>query len=107
MNSRALIKYKGFWDVPRIFLTHHQGRTFLFNCAFDEALDDYPDSYKVYLLPDIPDDMLPKDWTTLPTQATQYLGEVPVAHVQFDTSKRQSIDTTVLEQLIARQPLPS
>jgi len=102
MNSRATIKYMGYWDFPRIFLTRYEGRTFLFDCAFDEALDDYPEVFKVFLMPDLRDDELPKDWTTLEQKAIRYLGEVPTNRVQFDATRRQSIDTVVLDELTAR-----
>lgn len=102
MNGRALIQYRGFWDFPRIFLTRYAGRTFLFDCAFDEALDDYPEVFKVFLMPDLRDDELPKDWTTLEAKAIRFLGEVPTDSVQFDQTRRQSIDMGVLEELSAR-----
>lgn len=103
MSERAPIRYRDFWDVPRIFLARYRGHTFLFDCAFDEALDDYPDSYKVFLLPPLKDEELPKDWTILPARATGYLGEVPLGRVLFDPSRRQSIDSGILDELIARK----
>jgi hypothetical protein len=102
MSNRVAIKYMGFWDVPRIFIARHRGQTFLFDCAFDEELDDYPDSFKVYLLPDIQDHELPRDWTTLPGKAVRYLGEVPLKRVLFDPTKRQSIDSTILDEIAAQ-----
>jgi len=97
--SQTLIQYRGFWDVPRIFLARHQGQTYLFDCPFSEDLDDYPDVFKVYLIPDLTDVELPKDWTTLPKKAIRYLGEIPVAHVRFDPTRRQSIDSSIFEEL--------
>lgn len=97
--SRVAIQYRGFWDVPRIFLAVFEHRTFLFDCAFNEELDDYPDSYKVFLLPELKEEDLPVDWTTLQNRALAYLGEVPLEQVHFDPSKRQSIDTALLEEL--------
>ena len=38
----ANIQYRDFYDVPRIFVADYQGRLYLFDCPFDEALDDYP-----------------------------------------------------------------
>ena len=99
MSQRIPIIYRGFWDVPRIFLARHGGQTFLFDCAFDEKLDDYPDSYKVFLMPELQDDELPHDWTTLLPRALSYLGEVAVNAVQFDPSNRKEIDAAILQQL--------
>jgi hypothetical protein len=102
MNGQAPILYRGYWDFPRIFVTRYQGRTFLFDGTFDEAMDDYPDVFKVFLMPDLKDDELPKDWTTLQAQAIRYLGEVPTSRVEFDATRRQSIDTRILDELSAR-----
>jgi hypothetical protein len=102
MSNHAGIQYRGYWDFPRIFLTRFEGKTFLFDCAFDEALDDYPDAFRVFLMPELRDEELPKDWTTLETKAIRFLGEVPVSRVQFDETRRQSISTDILEELSAR-----
>ena len=103
MNNWTPIKYMGFWDIPRIFIVRHRGETILFDSPFDETLDDYPDSFKVFLMPSIRDEDLPKDWTTLKTRATHFLGEISVHRVLFDPSKRRSIDTAVVDELITRK----
>jgi hypothetical protein len=102
MSSRARIQYRGYWDFPRIFLTQYEGRTFLFDCVFDQDLDDYPEVFRVFLMPDLRDEELPKDWTTLEAKAIRYIGEVPTSRVQFDETRRQSIDAGILEELSAR-----
>jgi hypothetical protein len=97
------IKYLGFYDVPRNFIVRYANETLLFDCPFDEALDDYPDEYQVYVLPPMKVEELPKDWTALPPRALAYLGKVPLDRVLFDPSKRKSIDSAILEELIARK----
>jgi hypothetical protein len=99
MSHWATIKYREFWDVPRIFLVQHQGKLFLFDCPFDEATEDYPDQYRVYILPELTDDELAGSWDKLSSQATRFLGEVPVNSVLFDPTKRKEIDTKVLDDL--------
>jgi len=99
--SWATIRYRDFYDVPRIFITTHNGKLYLFDCPFNDELDDYSDSYRVYRLPAISEDELQGSWERLPKRAVNLLGEVPVIDVQFDTTKRNSINTTVLEELIA------
>src|SRR5260370_2210208 len=100
MTSWAPIRYMGFWDVPLILLTRYNGRTILFECSFDEQLDDYAESYRVYSMPDLTDEDLPKDWTTLQQKATAYLGEIPVARVRFDPTRRREVELSVLEELL-------
>ena len=99
--SWSTIRYRDFYDVPRIFITTYNGELYLFDCPFDEELDDYSDRYQVYQLQAISEDELQGSWEHLPERAASVLGTVPVAHVQFDTTRRNSIDTTVLEEIIA------
>ena len=98
----ADINYRGFWDVPLYFLVPYNGAWYLFACPFDDDLDDYAEAYQVYMMPEIPESELPKDWTTLPARAIRRVGEVPVASVQFDPTKRRQIDTAVFATLVPR-----
>ncbi len=97
--SWSTIRYRDFYDVPRIFITTHNGEQYLFDCPFDEERDDYSDQYDVYQLQAIPEDELKGSWERLPERGARAVGTVPVAQVQFDTTKRDSIDTEVLEEL--------
>ena len=98
------IQYRGYWDMPRIFLARHRGRLFLFDCAFDDVLDDYPDDFTAYELPIDADADLPKDWTTLAARAIRTLGTLPVADVAFDPSRRQAVDAAVLDRFSVPAP---
>jgi hypothetical protein len=100
MTQWAPIRYMGFWDVPLNFLVAHDGQSILFDCPFDEDIEDYAETYQVYLMPEISVEELPKDWTTLPSRAIRRLGEVPVASVQFDPTKRRQINTEVFANLM-------
>jgi hypothetical protein len=97
------IKYMGFYDVPLIFIMRYRGENYLFDCPFDDEKEDDSDSYKVYLMPDLNDQQLPKDWTTLHTRAVRYLGDVLVSNVRFDPSRRNSVDASVLDAITARR----
>jgi hypothetical protein len=98
----ASIRYREFWDVPRIFLVLHEGNCFLFDCAFDESTEDFPDTYQVYVLPEPTEEELAGSWDKLHEKATRYLGEIPTQRVRFDPSKRLETDTDVLEELTTR-----
>lgn len=99
MNRWATIRYMGFWDVPRVFLVRNEGDLYLFDCPFNERLEDDEDNYQVYLMPEIPDDELPKDWTTLKNRAIRRLGEVPVEAVKFDETRKREVDLSILNRL--------
>ncbi len=102
MVNWAPIQYRDFWDVPRIFVVTYQKKVLLFDCAFDDETEDFPESYRVYTLPSLRNEDLAGSWAKLSMQATQYLGEVPINKVRFDPSKRKEIDTAILEELTAK-----
>ncbi len=99
MNTWNPIRYRGFWDVPRIFLASYKGRVFLFDCAFDENTEDYPEQYRVYILPYLAEEELVHSWDKLHLKALQYLGEVPLNRIRFDPTRRREIDSAILEEL--------
>lgn|SRR5438046_1164081 len=99
MSDRLTIQYRDFYDVPRIFLVNHRGTLYLFDCPFDQDLDEYPDIYRVFVLPSDPCSDLSGSWDDLASRATAYLGEVPVKSVQFDSTRRREIETDVIDEL--------
>lgn len=101
MNQWTPISYGEFYDVPRIFRVTYNGQQFLFDCPFDDDLDDYPTSYRVYLLPSLVDAELKSSWEHLPRLAKQFLGTVAVSQVQFDATKRNAINPAVISELMA------
>jgi hypothetical protein len=58
-------------------------------------------------MPELSDDDLPKDWTTLKDRATRRLGSIPVAKVLFDESKRLEVDLSILDSLNVTTGMPS
>lgn len=97
------IHYRDFYDLPRIFITSYNGKQYLFDCPFDDELDDYSDSYRVYQIPALPEKELQGSWERLPELAMSFCGVVPVAEVQFDPTKRKSVNTAIFRELLARQ----
>lgn len=100
MSRSVKIKYRDFYDVPRIFIVKHRDMQLLFDSRFDEDLDDYPDFYKVFVLPDISDGDLRGSWEHLAKRAVRFLGEVRTSAVRFDPSKRRTIESAVIDELV-------
>jgi hypothetical protein len=73
--TQAKITYSGFHDVPLAFVVWHEGSQYLFWRVFDDVLDDYPDTYKVFSLPGLPADEIEKSWQHIEKLATTYLGK--------------------------------
>lgn len=105
MTRRAPIRYRDFWDVPRIFFVEDRGRLFLFDCQFDERVEDYPDVYQVFLMPPLTEADYAGSWAPLYQRATAKLGDVPVSAVVFDPTKRQAINAVVLDPFFPTAPL--
>ena len=104
MERTAPFVYREVYDVPRFMGVTHDRRQFLFESAFNDDLDDYPDFYHVFLLrPTTPDD-LNGSWVHLSERSEAYLGKVPVRDVVFDETNRREVGTGVLERLLASPP---
>lgn len=94
------IQYRDFYDVPRIFLLRYEGHLLLLDSPFGDDADEYSASYDVYLMPELPQEMLEGSWAHLRELASRQLGRIPVAAVEFDTTRRKAIDTGSLEALL-------
>ncbi len=99
MLGESEIIYRDFWDVPRIFIVRHRGQQYLFDCSFNESVEDFEETYRVYTLPDLLEGELSGSWEGLAGRAESYLGEVLVERVNFDSSRRLSIDTRIIDEL--------
>lgn len=96
------IQYRDFWDVPRVFLTHVEGKNYLFDCPFDDSLEDYPTHYHVYEMPALSKLQLKGSWLNLRNLAIAEIGTVPVQSVHFDPTRRQSIDLAIFNELLGQ-----
>jgi hypothetical protein len=99
MARWADIDYRDFWDVPRIFLVRDQGTLYLFDCQFDRAVEDYPESYDVFVMPPLSEAELAASWAPLHEHAIKRLGRLPIHGVQFDPTLRQRVDVSVIDGL--------
>jgi len=92
------ITYRGFYDIPRTFVTKWRNKLLLFDGHFDENLDDYPDNYSVYELPPALEDRLrTESWENL-ADLGRFVGRVPVSDVSFDKTRRKTIDDSILRR---------
>jgi hypothetical protein len=87
-----IISYRDFYDVPRLILASDQGSNFwVLDSCFDDTIDEYPDSYRVYFLGC--DAQQAK--TTFEAHAKgdkeELSGLVPLAQLQFDATKRRQL----------------
>jgi hypothetical protein len=102
MSAWADINYHDFWDQPRIFFVRHDGRLYLFDCAFDDETEDYPETYAVYEMPELTEADYAGSWAHLAERAVRRLAVISLDDVQFDPTKRRQIDTAVIDALMPR-----
>ena len=100
MTDRVKIAYRDFYDVPRMLIVSRRGLKLLLDSPFDDSLDKYSPTYKVYVLPTEVDEHTLKSWEALPQMAMKSLGEIPVNQVAFDATKRAEVDTGVIDSLL-------
>jgi hypothetical protein len=93
-------QYGDFFDVPRLIILRYQGKLLLLQSAFDDTLDEYPKVYSVYELPESVEPLLAGSWLFLEQVKSTPLGEIPVSAVKFDSTKRKTLDPSILEALL-------
>lgn len=95
------IRYRDFYDVPRLIVIELDTAIFVLDCPFDETLDEYPDQYLVYRLPLDAKVKLNDlaDWRPVLSGLTS-LGSVRLDAVRFDESKRKYVDAGVLAPFV-------
>ena len=97
LSTKAKIIYGGFYDVPLAFVVSHVEKQLFFLREFDHALDDYPDTYQVFTLPNLSEDVVRNSWGQIEDMATDLLGEIPIKEIEFDPMHRVWIDTKVID----------
>jgi hypothetical protein len=102
MGTKREILYSGFYDFPLAFVIRNRDRQLLFYREFDDALDEYPDKYRVFILPDMSDDEIRDSWETLRDLATQYLGDLSISEIEFDSTRTKEVDTSSIDDFLQR-----
>jgi hypothetical protein len=99
MRQWVGFEYREFFDVPRsIVLALEDDRLLLLESSFSDERSEYSDDYHLYLLPCGVD--LSGSWRRLSAAATCRLGAIPVAHIQFDATRRRLLDITPLRPFL-------
>ncbi|MBB4637844.1 hypothetical protein [Longimicrobium terrae] len=83
------IRYRDFYDVPRLIVVTLATRNYLLDCPFDDNLDDYPDKYQIYVLESL-EGLQDADWRNFADQG-RWIGDVEVDAIEFDSSRRAAI----------------
>jgi len=98
-SGRVPFEYRGFYDVPQGLIAIYNGRKYLFERLFDDDLDDYQDFYSVYDIGDIEVRDGESIWTKLQDSRRRFVYTILVKDIQFDSTKRKSINVSAFEKL--------
>lgn len=98
MSHWIEFEYREFFDVPRSLVLSHDDRLVFLESTFSESNCEFSDDYELYLLPGDVD--LSGSWNHLAGTAIRRLGTIPIAHVQFDPTRRRKLNLASLRQLL-------
>jgi hypothetical protein len=82
-------EYRDFDDIPRMMVCTNAQGTYLFQSRFDEAKDEYADTYEVYRIRPLSDSDACASWFGLETRALERLPDIPVGDFPFDVATRR------------------
>jgi hypothetical protein len=99
--SEVKIIYGGFWDFPLAFAASYENVQYLFYREWDDELDDYEDEYDVFILPNLSEDEIKRNWA-LALEKAKPFGKIPVKQVVFDSTHRLIVDTVTFDRIITR-----
>ncbi|MBZ5695908.1 MAG: hypothetical protein LAN36_11185 [Acidobacteriia bacterium] len=95
-------QYVEFYDYPRSLVLRHRGKLVLMQSAFDQGADEYPDNYTVYLLPNsVAADLSRGDWEFLGKLILKPIGQIQIAKIAFDPTRRKQLESAILDDLIS------
>jgi hypothetical protein len=85
-----ILWYRDFYDVPRLFCIRVRDGYLLFDCPFDDSLDDYPQSYSITLVPTLP--LMTEDSVLEAASSCSPRGDIPLADIHFDETRRAHVE---------------
>ncbi len=93
------IRYRDFYDIPRAVVVEWSGILYLLDCTYDTDIDDYEPIYTVHRLPEELRTRIDEiSWTGL-GHLGQRVGSVKTSDVEFDPTRRRSVNPSVFDRL--------
>ncbi len=90
--------YREFYDVPRSVIVELPDGLVLLESRFLDDVGEYAESYEAFFLPADVD--LDGSWTHLSGLAIRALGSMPIERVEFDESRKKSINLASLKPVL-------
>jgi hypothetical protein len=99
MDEWIAFQYRDFYDVPRAMVFGWQGSTYLLDCRFDGAMDDYPCRFEVYrLLSEAGAQLDEGSWAGLHEQG-ELIGTIETSQIVLDETRRNLIHSSVFRHI--------
>lgn len=99
MTEWLPIRYRAFYDLPRMVVVEYQGKLFLLDSRFERSVDEYSQDFIVYDLPRVADAILEcPSWEGLASLG-KALGTIPTASITFDPTRRRAIAADLFERI--------
>jgi hypothetical protein len=93
------IRYRGYYDIPRMIVVRKDLSLFLLECPFDQSIDEYSSHFTIYRLPlDLESQLDTMSWAHL-SSLGERLGQIPVDLVEFDATRRNAIKASIFDRL--------
>lgn len=97
-SARIPFIYKDFWDIPRAIVLEWNDSIYFFDCPFDDALDDYANTYKVFRLPAETATGVDVSWLDFHLRG-EAIGYVESQDFEFDATRRHTVSAAVFERI--------
>jgi hypothetical protein len=96
--THLTITYRDFHGVPRLFaLEAEPGVALTFDCPFDDEDDDFPDFYEVWSIETELSEAIERYQSPDQKPGPAHLGVLNVSVVEFDRTRRATVDAGILE----------
>lgn len=101
MAELPIAQYSGFHDIPRVVFVRYRDELYVFDCDFDDDLDDYPPDFEVRTLDEEAYARFNRRELGLGDLIAggRWVGTVPTRAVQFDETARKSVDDGIFASL--------
>jgi hypothetical protein len=96
----------GFYDVPRYITLIYCDKMIFLRSEFDDDLDDYPNSYSVYVIPESFAASVTAGSWEFRSKELVYIGEILIADVRFDSRDFKELDASCLDRLLKDRAVP-
>ena len=103
-NTWVHFQYCGFYDYPLMLAFEIEGGTILLSRDFDESQDEYESDYKIFRISRDAFLNNQEPWAQLLQVTQAMIGEIAVAKIEFDPTRRKSLLLESITDQVSLEP---